>query len=101
MTIIIVLALYSYLRFFQTNWLHWFHTALLPLMGNLHSLVEAYIPVDMRHQVHLALSNDVVHQSLLLLFLVAGVQLVLYSFFKALRPLMPAGRAVTFPNSWP
>src|SRR5262245_32351031 len=72
----------------------------MPLINNLHSLVETYIPGDMRHQIHLALTDEFVHQFLLLLCLGIVVQLILYVVLKTLRPFVPAGAASGSPDAW-
>lgn len=82
LTILIVWVIYAYLHAFRLDWLGWFYSKLLPVTNALYTLVETYLPDDVRFKVRGAITDDLGQRSLFLLLLTATVELVLFCIFK-------------------
>jgi hypothetical protein len=82
LTIIIVWVTYAYLHAFRLDWLGWFYSKLLPATNLLYTLVETYLPDDVKFKVRGAITDDLGQRSLFLLLLTASVELVLFCIFK-------------------
>ena len=89
-TILTVWVLYAYLHAFRLDWLGWFYSHLLPLTNALYTLVDTYVPADVKYKIRGAITDDLGQRSLFLLLLTAAVELSLYSLFKLMKTL--AGR---------
>lgn len=87
LTIIIVWVTYAYLHAFRLDWLGWFYSKLLPVTNLLYSLVETYLPDDVKFKVRGAITDDLGQRSLFLLLLTASVELVLFCIFKLIGGL--------------
>ena len=83
LTIVLVWVIYAYLHAFRLEWLGWIYSKLLPLTNALYSLVETYMPADVKFKIRGAISDDLGQRSLFLLLLTAVVELVLFCLFKA------------------
>jgi len=87
LTILVVWIIYAYLHAFRLDWLGWFYSKLLPVTNTLYTLVETYLPEDVRFKVRGAITDDLGQRSLFLLLLTAGVELVLFCIFKLIGGL--------------
>lgn len=84
LTIVIVWVIYAYLHAFQLDWLGWIYSKLLPVTNALYTLVETYLPDDVKFKVRGAITDDLGQRSLFLLLLTASVELILFCIFKML-----------------
>jgi hypothetical protein len=92
LTILVVYAIYAYLRAYRLDWLGRVYVKLLPLTNSLYSLVETYFPDDVKYKIRGAITDDLGQRSLFLLLLTATVELTLYSVFKFLKYLVVGSR---------
>lgn len=82
LTIVLVWVIYAYLHAYRLDWLGWFYSHLLPVTNGLYTLVETWLPADMKFKVRGAITDDLGQRSLFLLLLTAGVELTLFCLFK-------------------
>ncbi|MGE0767545.1 MAG: hypothetical protein AB7L90_13860 [Hyphomicrobiaceae bacterium] len=87
LTIVVVWVIYAYLHAFRLDWLGWFYSKLLPVTNVLYTLVETYLPDDVKFKVRGAITDDLGQRSLFLLLLTASVELVLFCVFKLIGSL--------------
>ena len=92
LTILVVYAIYAYLHAYRLDWLGRAYVKLLPLTNGLYTLVETYLPDDVKYKIRGAITDDLGQRSLFLLLLTATVELVLYSAFKFLKYLVVGSR---------
>jgi hypothetical protein len=92
LTILVVYAIYAYLHAYRLDWLGRAYVKLLPLTNYLYTLVETYLPDDVKYKIRGAITDDLGQRSLFLLLLTATVELVLYSAFKFLKYLVVGSR---------
>ncbi len=86
-TIVLVWTIYAYLHAFRLEWLGWFYSHLLPATNGLYTLVETWLPADVKFKVRGAITDDLGQRSLFLLLLTAAVELVLFCVFKLIGGL--------------
>jgi hypothetical protein len=91
-TIVAVWAIYAWLHAYRLDWLGWIYVKLQPLTVLLYTLVDAYLPDDVKYKIRGAISDDLGQRSLFLLLLTATVELTLYTVFKFLKYLVVGGR---------
>jgi hypothetical protein len=91
-TIVAVWAVYAYLHAYRLDWLGWIYVKLQPLTVFLYTMVDAYLPDDVKYKIRGAISDDLGQRSLFLLLLTATVELTLYTLFKFLKYLVIGGR---------
>src|SRR5438270_12032868 len=93
-TIIVVYAIYAYLHAYRLDWLGRSYAKLLPLTNALYTLVETYLPDDVKYKIRGAITDDLGQRSIFLLLLTATVELTLYTLFKFVKYLIVgSGRA--------
>jgi hypothetical protein len=86
-TIVVVWSTYGYLHAYRLEWLGWTYSKLQPVTNGLYTIVETYLPGDMKYKIRGAITDDLGQRSLFLLLLTAAVELTLYSLFKLARML--------------
>ena len=94
LTILVVYAIYAYLHAYRLDWLGRSYAKLLPLTNGLYSLVETYLPDDVKYKIRGAITDDLGQRSIFLLLLTATVELTLYTLFKFVKYLVLGARRV-------
>jgi hypothetical protein len=91
-TIMVVYAIYAYLHAYRLDWLGRSYAKLLPLTNALYTLVETYLPDDVKYKIRGAITDDLGQRSIFLLLLTATVELTLYTLFKFVKYLVLGAR---------